>query len=180
MKPIARSIAALAAATLLATVVLAPAARAKSDAKPHTWTVVLQSGRVQSVSSSPGSEGKSPVFKRGRGDMIKFVSRDKKYWVHFTTPSPLILKGEVAQRFEVFPMSGGTNPIFVLTSDAPPDSAAWERFPFEIHNSQDMPKDTPDSPRMTGMGERPQPPPIGKKKSDQPEPEFSGVVDAVR
>jgi hypothetical protein len=170
------------AIALTAAVALVPAARAKSgaDTKPHTWTVVLQGGRVQSASSSPGSDEKVPVFKRGRGDMIKFVSRDKKYWVRFRTPSPLILKGEVAQRFEVFPMSGGTNPIFVLTSDAPPDSADWERFPFEIHDSQDVPKDAADSPRMTGTGARPTPPPVGKKKSDRPELEVDSVLDAVR
>ena len=172
----------LATATLGALLALAPAARAKSsaDTKPHTWLVVLQGGRVQDVSCSPSSKETVPVFKRGRGDQIRFVSRDKNYWVRFRTPSPLVAKGGIAQRIEVFPMSGGTNPIFVLTSDAPPDSADWERFPFEIHNAQDVPKDAADSPRMTGTGSRPAPPPVGKKKSDRPELEVDSVLDAVR
>jgi hypothetical protein len=166
MKPRAALLSALAGVSLLSMLAIAPrAARAKSEpsAKPHTWTVVLQHGRVQHCSSSPEDQSLTPVFRRGRGDQIQFLSRDDRYWVRFRTPTPLRLKGQPVQRFEVFPVGITPNPVYFFTTDSPADSVDWERFPFEIHGPQDMPRDTPDADRITGKGPRPETPPPAKK-----------------
>ena len=154
----------LVAAALLAIAMplaLAPSrSLAKSDesARPHTWQVVLLRGKIQDASSNPDDPNPFPVYRRGRNDQVQFVSRDVTYWIRFRTPSPLRLKGEIVQRFQVYPVGITPNPIYTFTTDAPPDSADWERFTFEIHDAQDMPKATADQPRELHTGTRPKPP----------------------
>jgi hypothetical protein len=172
----------IAALAMLAGIALlaAPAAIAKNDvsAKPHAWQVVLLRGKVHDATSNPDDACPFPVFRKGRGDQIQFVSRDVSYWIRFRTPSPLRLKGEVIQRIQVYPIGITPNPIYTFTTDAPADSVDWERFPFEIHDRQDMPKDTADQPREQHTGERPKPPSL--KELQKQKLEVDLVIDGIK
>ena len=140
--------------------------------------MVLLRGKVQQSTSSPDHDSPFPVFRRGRGDQIQFVSRDARYWIRFKGPSPLRLKGDVVQRFEVFPIGITPNPIFTFTTDAPPDSAEWERFRFEIHRAQDMPKATTDELREVHAEPRPSMPTLKEIKKKNLSVELA--IDAVK
>lgn len=147
--------------------------------KPHTFTVVLHRGKIEKVTSNPADpDNPFPVFKRGRGDRILFLTRDNRYWIRFRTPTPLRLKGEPAQVFEVYMSHDRPTPIYTFTTDAPPDGADWERFPFEIHAAQDMPREEPGAERELHTGDRPKPPSL-KELQKQKHP-IDLLIDAVK
>jgi len=153
-------------------------AKSKESDKRHTWSVVLLRGKVHHTDSSPDHESPFPVIRRGRGDQIQFVSRDDRYWIRFRGPSPLRLKGDVVQRFEVFPIGITPNPIYTFTTDSPPDSAEWERFHYEVYRAQDMPKATADQEPEIHVEARPDMPNRQEAKKKKLPVEL--VIDVVK